>query len=262
LFDFSPFGAVLLDLDGTVFHEDRALPGAAALVARLQRQGSTVACLSNGTTSPQRVAKRLATMGIDMPQHRIYTAASAAADYVVERFAPHPRIYNLATRSIDDLLDGRVHWVQAGDEPCDAVIVGAPANVHAHYDRQRVAVELARRGAVLVGTCDDRLYPSPRGLEIGAGALTRMLAFAAGVVPVFVGKPEAGFFHHLCVRIGAEPSRCLLIGDNLDSDVAGGKAVGMKTMLVLTGVTHAQDVAALSPDRRPDWTITDLTQLA
>jgi HAD superfamily hydrolase (TIGR01450 family) len=256
--EFSDFDAVLLDLDGTLYHEDQPLPGAAELVNRLARLGQPLACISNSTTSPDALANRLAGMGMAVPPARIYTAAAAAADYVIARFGPRPRVFNLATEGVQQLLEGRADWASPGDERCDAVIVGAPTNSHAGPDRQVAALRLLRSGAALVGICNDRVYPSPRGIEFGSGAFTAMLAYASGAVPVFCGKPEPVFFAELCRRIGVDPARCLLIGDNLESDIAGGNAMGMATALVLTGVASRRDLELAPADRRPRWVFDDL----
>jgi ribonucleotide monophosphatase NagD (HAD superfamily) len=204
-------------------------------------------------------------MGIEMPAENIYTAAAAAADYALEHcHAPGrpPRVFNLATEGLHDMLDGHVTWVGSADEPCDAVIAGAPANVFATPDRQRIALYLLRAGAKLVGVCADRVYPSPRGLELGSGALTHMMAYAGNVPPVFTGKPERIFFEELCRRLGAAPHRCVLVGDNVESDIAGAKRVGMATVLTLTGVTRPQDVPGIPPQLMPELIVEDLTKLA
>lgn len=261
-FDFSRFSAVLLDLDGTIYHEDHVLPGAAALVARLQREGRKYACITNSTSNPQRLRARLATMGIEMPTEAIFTAASAAADYVLERFGQRPRVFNLATEGLAELLEGKVHWVNQIGDPCDVVIAGAPANVFATADRQRVALYLLRAGAALVGICADRVYPSPRGLEFGSGPMTEMLAYAAGVRPTYAGKPERIFFEELCHKLGVRPDGCVLVGDNLESDIAGAKKLGMTTVLTLTGVTCAADLDRLMASARPDLVIEDLKALS
>jgi HAD superfamily hydrolase (TIGR01450 family) len=262
-FDFSPYAAVLLDLDGTIYHEDHVLPGAAALVARLQCEGRKYACLTNSTSSPHRLQKRLAGMGIAMTTDHIYTAAAAAADYLLEHLAASSgapaRVFNLATEGLAEMLEGRVTWVNRADEPCDAVIAGAPANVYATPDRQRIALYLLRAGATLIGICADRVYPSPHGLEFGSGAMTTMLAYAADVTPVYTGKPEPIFFQELCQHLGVDPARCVLVGDNLESDIAGAKRLGMTTILTLTGVT--QDQKQIPPQLRPDYIINDLTEL-
>src|ERR1051325_2218027 len=78
--DFSKFQAVLLDLDGTIYHEDHVLPGAVDLVARLQRENRPFACLTNSTTSASRLVQRLSRMGIQIGEDRVYTAGRAAAD--------------------------------------------------------------------------------------------------------------------------------------------------------------------------------------
>jgi len=204
--DFSPYQAVLLDLDGTIYHEHQPLPGAVELVKRLQHEGRNFACLSNSSASPLRVMARLEEMGVDLDPNNIYTAAAAACDYVLEHYpAPisaqehavmagaatagdssagtseasgssagsnnrrMPRVFNLATESVDDMLQGMVEWVHAGGQECDAVIVGPPSSVFATEPRQRTALELARRGAAIVGICADRIYPSPRGVRIWIG---------------------------------------------------------------------------------------------
>ncbi|MEZ0263750.1 MAG: HAD-IIA family hydrolase [Phycisphaerae bacterium] len=268
-FDFSPYAAVLLDLDGTLYYEEHALPGAADLVRRLRAEGRPYACLTNSTSSPARIRTRLAHMGIDMPADRIWSAAAAAADFVLKMTrgteVPRPRVMNLATEGFHELLDSRVDWVNRADESCDAIVVGAPTNVFATPDRQRIAMEIARRTpAVLVGVCADRVYPSPRGMELGCGALTSMLAYAADVPPdriVYTGKPEPIFFNELCAHLGVPPARCLLIGDNLESDIAGARRVGADTILVLTGVATEPDAQAAPENKRPGRVIPDLTAL-
>src|SRR5881394_598801 len=149
--DFSAYQAVLLDLDGTVYHEDHPLPGAIDLIKRLQAENRPFACLSNSSASPLRVMARLENMGVDLDPNNIYTAAAAACDYVLEQYPKDepaggqpdaattaaiiesaseggrgrlPRPFNLATESVDEMLTGMVEWVQTGTELCDAVIVG------------------------------------------------------------------------------------------------------------------------------------------
>ena len=264
--DLRQYEAVLLDLDGTVYHEDHALPGAVELIRRLQERKRKYACLTNSTMDPARIAARLLQMGVEVDPDHIYPAASAAADYVMEHCSDPqrgmPRVFNLATEGIRDLLEGKVHWVESGTEPCDAVISGVPLNVFATNERQRLAMLLLRQGAALVAICADRIYPSPRGLEFGVGAMAAMLAYAADVEPIYCGKPEKLFFQELCHRLKVDPTKCVLIGDNPESDISGGRGVGMRTILTLSGITTPKDIDQLPPEHRPDAVITDLRDLA
>jgi glycerol 3-phosphatase-2 len=260
-FDFSKFQAVLLDLDGTICYEDEPLPGAIALLRRLLADGKIVGCPTNSTQSPARLVTRLSAMGVGLPAERIFTAAQAAVEYCLKQFGPRPRIFNLATEGVADMLQARADQVDSANEACDAVIIGNPQCVWATRPRMSAAVQLLRKGAACVGICDDRVYPSPRGLEIGSGATTRMLAYAGNCQPLFFGKPQTIFFENACRKLNAEPGKCILVGDNLESDIAGAKGVGMATILSLTGVARRKDVEALPSHLRPDWIVENLTEL-
>lgn len=259
--DFSQYDAVLLDLDGTIYSEDHVLPGAPELVARLAREGRKFACLSNSTLSPEFIQHRLVRMRIHIDAGRIYSAGRAAADYVLERYRPPRRIYNLANDSMQDMLNGDVQWVEKTGEPCDAVVAGTPASVFATLDRQLIALVLLRAGADLIGICPDRIFPCPGGVEFGVGAFCAMLSVAAQVEPTFCGKPHEMFFRKLCAKLGVDERRCVLIGDNLESDIAGAKRVGMSTILTLSGITRREDLDRLAEKDRPDAVIRDLRDL-
>ncbi len=259
--NLADYQAILLDLDGTLYHDEHSLPGAVELLLHLSQRRLAFACLSNSTSSPLRVMQRLERMGVAVDPDHIYTAAAAAADYVLENYGPQPRIFNLSTEGIHELLDQKVQWVATDAEPCHAMIVGTPTNVYATEERRRTALMLARHGAAIVGICADRVYPSIRGLEFGAGAHSWMIAYASGGTPIFVGKPKKIFFHNLCKRLNVQPERCLLIGDNLESDILGAKAVSMKTVLTLTGVTRRRDLLGAKPQWQPDFIVEDLSEL-
>ncbi len=268
--DFSQYQAVFLDLDGTVYHDEHPLPGAVELAARLQADGRKFACLSNSTSSPLRIMDRLYHMGIDIGPDHIYTAAAAAADYVVDCYKPiaddllprnRPAIFNLATESFGNMLEGLVDWVEEPVEPCDAVVAGTLVSMYATEDRLRIALQLLRNGADLVGICADRVYPSPRGIEFGTGAVCALLAYASNRRPVFCGKPEKVFFQKLCERLNVDPSACLLIGDNLEADIVGAKSVGMKTVLTLTGVSRRGDLTEFPLDLQPENVVDSLVEL-
>ena len=265
-FDFSPFRAVLLDLDGTLAQDDHALPGAADLVRRLQAMHKIVGVISNSGAGPLRVQMRLHGMAIEVDAARIYTAAAHAADHVLERFSPEKlgrrvRVFNLSTLAIHDMLDGRVDWVKTGGEPCDVVAVAAPTSQHYSEDRARIALQLARGGAAIVGLCSDRVFPSRRGIEFGSGALTQLLAYAANATPSYCGKPQAEFFTDFCKHLGVNTNECVLIGDNLEADIAGGLNVGISGILTLTGVSRRRDVMMVPENLRPMAIVEDLTQL-
>ena len=261
------FDFVLLDLDGTIYHEITALPGAVDLINALNAAGKPYACVSNSTISPRRISQRVAEMGASLDPSLIYTASVATCDVVIERFARgRPANYlNLATDAIDELFSdfhkGQGRAIHTQDEPCDAVIVGAPQSEQWTFPRQTIALRQIKKGATLLGICADRMYPSSRGLELGAGASTAMLAYAANVTPIFCGKPERIFFDELLARLGARATQCVMIGDNLEADISGANAMGMTSVLTLTGIVGREEAMSARPESRPHHIINDLTEL-
>src|SRR5690349_20034915 len=150
-YDLTPHAAILLDLDGTVFKEHHPLPGAVELIAHFNPSHRKYACLTNHTYSAARIAQRLAHMGIPIDPAHIYTAGDAAADLILPHTFPpptrKPRVFYLATDSFHDALDGHVEWATTPTDPCDVVANAAPLSTHATPDRQRIALELLKRGA-------------------------------------------------------------------------------------------------------------------
>ncbi|MEM1013713.1 MAG: HAD-IIA family hydrolase [Planctomycetota bacterium] len=254
----SDYAGVLLDLDGTLVKHAAAMPGAVELVRHLKSLGVPTLVVTNSTNGPSRVGERLEHAGLDVDPRLILTAAQAAMDDLVVEFGK-PRVFNLGQGDMDDVIRQLGTLVDVdGDQACDAVLVGTPPNARATPDRQRHAVRLLRHGARLVGVCADRLYPSRHGLEIGCGAFCQMLAFAAGTRATFNGKPEKAFFLDACRLINADPTECLMIGDNLDADILGAKAVGMRAGLVLGGVSTRADAQQQPRELRPAFVADDL----
>ncbi|HTN76972.1 MAG TPA: HAD-IIA family hydrolase [Pirellulaceae bacterium] len=259
--DLRAYDAVLLDLDGTIFHEEVALPGAMELVADLQRRRQPFAFVSNSELSPNRLRERLRAMGADVPPELLYTAAVAGCDYVRAHFGPGVRAYSVAAEATDELLAGYATWVDDDRADCDVVLTGSLAQENATPERLQIAFRQIVRGATHLAFNADRAYPTARGFEIGAGALAAMLVYAANHQPIYCGKPQQVFFESLCQRIGVPAERCVLIGDNLESDVRGARRVGMASILTLTGLTTRAHLSDLALDLTPHYVVDDLRQL-
>src|SRR5439155_6450132 len=118
------------------------------------------------------------------------------------------------------------------------------------------------RGARFVATNADALLPIEGGQVVpGAGTMLAAIRTATDVEPVVLGKPEPGLFHHGLRRLGGLlPQQAAMIGDRLDTDVDGGRRAGLRTILVLSGVTSAAEAATAQPP--PDVTVKDLASVA
>jgi 4-nitrophenyl phosphatase len=85
------------------------------------------------------------------------------------------------------------------------------------------------------------------------------LQATTGVAPVVIGKPEPWMYQECMRRMGARPQTTAIIGDRLDTDIAGGMRAGLTTILVLWGISTEADLAA-SP-MKPDFVCADIEEL-
>jgi HAD superfamily hydrolase (TIGR01450 family) len=117
-----------------------------------------------------------------------------------------------------------------------------------------------RAGATWVATNADLTLPSPRGPLPGNGALIAAIATALGRPPdTIVGKPDPALF--VAAARERQAKRPLVVGDRLDTDIEGANRAGMDSLLVFTGVSTADDLAAAPPERRPTYVAADLSAL-
>ena len=147
--------------------------------------------------------------------------------------------------------------MQYGEERPAAVVVGL--DLAFDYAKLKAANEAIRGGARFVATNADATLPTEAGLVPGAGSIVAAVAVASGQTPTTIGKPGTQLLEQALHRMGVAPAEAVMIGDRLDTDIAAGHAVGMLTVLVLTGVSTREEIAAAPV--KPDLVLTDLNAL-
>ncbi|WP_232729946.1 TIGR01457 family HAD-type hydrolase [Paenibacillus phocaensis] len=230
--------AYLIDLDGTLYHGPKMIPGADELISALRAQRIPFLFVTNNSSrTPREVAAHLEAMGISARAEEVCTSAVAAARYVAEAH-PGCKVAAIGEAGLTEAL------VESGlqldlDEP-DVVVQGIDRQFT--YDTLTRAARWIRGGARYVLTNPDLLLPSQEGLMPGAGTLSAAIQAASGVKPVVIGKPSAPLMDFAIARLGMEASEVAVIGDNLHTDIAAGVKAGCGTILVLTGVTTADNL--------------------
>jgi HAD superfamily hydrolase (TIGR01450 family) len=160
-----------------------------------------------------------------------------------------------ATRMSQEGIDG---WGAAGG--VDAVAVGLDPQVT--YLRIAAAADCIRAGARFFCTNRDPVYPTERGLRPGAGSIVAAVAAAAGSEPLSIGKPAPHLLEEAAAVVGADPRSAVMIGDGLTTDLAAARAVGCRSVLMLTGITSRADLDALPTHERPTEVAADAPELA
>ena len=160
-----------------------------------------------------------------------------------------------ATRAGQEGIDG----FAAAGEP-DAVVVGLDPQLT--YLRLAVAADAIRAGARFVATNRDPIYPTERGLRPGAGSIVAAVEATTGVTPLSIGKPAPLLLEEAARAAGGHARDAVMIGDSITTDVAAARAVGARSIVMLTGVTTREQLEATPPDERPTEVAADAAELA
>ncbi|MDR7521284.1 MAG: HAD-IIA family hydrolase [Armatimonadota bacterium] len=250
------FRAFLFDMDGVLYRGDRPLPGARDLLADLDRRGIPYAMVTNNTTrTPRQYVRHLAAMGIRAHARRIVTAAEAAAAYLRKTLPPGSRVLVIGEPAFRRTI-ARAGFVPAWDQVA-AVVVGLDRRLT--YRKLAAAVQALVAGAAFVAANPDPLLPMPDRVIPGSGAIVAALQYASGRRAVVVGKPRPLLLREAAARIGARPHEAAMVGDQLSTDMAAGRAAGLFAILVQSGVAGVRPALRRGP--RPDLTVRDLREL-
>ena len=260
--DWAALRGLLIDLDGVVYTGREPIPGAAEFLAEARRRGLKFLLITNNsTTSPELVAERLDSMNIRVTAQEILTSAQAAVAYVSVHGKPGARVQIVGEAGLRQAaIEEGLRVVDDGGPDAEWVIAGLDRAFT--YEKLTSASRAIMAGAHFVATNADALLPVEGGQVLpGAGTIVAAIQTATAVAPIVVGKPEPGLFEHGLRRLGGLlPGQVAMIGDRLDTDVVGGRRAGLRTILVLSGVTTAGEAELANP--QPDAVTPDLAHVA
>jgi HAD superfamily hydrolase (TIGR01458 family) len=224
--------AILVDIDGVLHVSGEPIPGATEAVAELRRQGHRLRFVTNNTTrSRATLAEELRGYGIELDDSELQTIAVAAA-----RALAGKRVFALVIAALVDDLDG----IQFVGEGAEAVLLGGAdeteetGRVFSYMNLARAFAEL-ELGADLYCLHKNQWWQTSRGPLLDSGAFVAGLEYAAGVEATVLGKPSPAYFEAALAALDAEPGLTWMVGDDLETDIAGAQRYGLKTVLVRTG---------------------------
>jgi HAD superfamily hydrolase (TIGR01450 family) len=252
------FDVLLADLDGTLYAGRAAVPGAvAAIVGAAERGVRTSYVTNNASRRPSDVATHLAELGFPATTEDVRTSSQAGAAMLAAQLPAGAKVLVVGTDAL------REEVAQRGLTPVDEA-AGADAVVQGHSPdtgwRQLAEATLAvRNGAVWVATNVDPTLPTDRGPMPGNGSMVQVVMTASGREPQVAGKPAPTLITEALAASGRE--RGLVVGDRLDTDIEGGNAAGLPTLLVLTGVSTALEALEAPQRQRPTYIGADLAVL-
>ncbi len=250
------FRYLITDMDGVLWRGREPLPGLVEFFHFLRQHDVRFACATNNaSTLPEKLAERLQGWGADVQPEEIVTSSIATADYLATILPRGARLYVIGMEGLRAVLE-RKGFVLA-EEDVAAVVVGIDWNVtYNHFKRAALNI---RAGAKFFGTNGDRTFPNPEGIVPGNGALLALIETATDVKPFVIGKPSPTLYQMALKRLGALENQTLVLGDRMETDILGAVLLGLKSALVLSGVTTREQLAA--SEYQPDWVFEDIQAL-
>ncbi|HEY9151680.1 MAG TPA: HAD hydrolase-like protein [Anaerolineales bacterium] len=285
-----PVRGLILDMDGVLWKDETPIGDLHAIFDRIQSRGLNVTLATNNATKTvEEYIDKLRGFGVTLEPWQIITSSNATAHVLAQEFEPNPSPSPLPFREGENKRLGQTPLpVQGRGRGLGIFVLGENGIVSAlrekgftpitdpddktpviavvsSFDRQLTFAKLrratlhVRAGAALYATNADRSFPTPEGLIPGAGSILAALETATDVKAIVIGKPSPFMMELAAERMGLTKDEVLVVGDRLETDIAGGQAMGARTALVLSGVTSPQQAKEWKP--KPDLIAKDLAEL-
>jgi 4-nitrophenyl phosphatase len=264
--DFTNIRALIIDMDGVLWHGTNPLPGLSDFFQTLRRLNIRfILATNNASLTQDQYVIKLANMGIAVAQHEILTSAMATALYLAEHNNPATtRVFVVgeagATQPLIErgfTLTGLYEIKKHGDpsqKGADIVVCGKDQTLT--WDKLATATLNIRAGAQFIATNADTTLPTEYGITLGNGAILAALQVATGVAPISIGKPEPIMYQQAMLLLGADPAETIAIGDRLETDILGAVRAGIRSLMVLTGVSTEDDLKTSA--YQPTWVMPDI----
>ena len=232
--------AVLLDIDGVLHVGDAPIEGAPQALAQLRRLSAGVRLVTNTTSkSRKQIVEQLQQLGFDVDTHEVLTPAALAVRHCQQQ--GHRSVSLLVGEALRE--DLRELTQAPGGAAVDAVVLGDLGDGFT-AEVLNGAFRHLMEGAQLVALQHNRYWQRSDGLALDVGAYSAALEYGAATEPVVVGKPAQAFFMAALADLDAPPSRAVMVGDDIEADVGGALACGLRGILVRTGKYREELVGA------------------
>lgn len=255
--------AVLADLDGVVYAGPGALPYAVDSLSRAAQTRRLGYITNNASRTDAAVAAHLSALGLPAQPADVVTSPQAAMRLLTQRVPAGSRILVVGGEGLVVEVEkaGFVVTRSAADSPAAVVQGFAPEVGWQQLAEASYALQTPEDdgGIPWIATNTDWTIPQARGIAPGNGTLVSAVHTAVGRLATVAGKPETPIFEEAVARFGARAP--LVLGDRLDTDIAGSVAAGIPAALVLTGVDRPKHVLAAPSNSRPTFILGDLREL-
>jgi len=248
------YEGIIFDVDGVLRRGGKPIPGAAETVNKIRGMGIRTVFLSNlSTKSREEYVNTLRGLGVEVSPDDLVLATSATAEYVAKNSRTR-KVYLVGHAGLRRELEKAGLEIVDDPEEAEFLVAGSPFDEKGYVTEENRwkftgairAILLAK--AKFVAVNPDKLFPGADGKPIpGTGTFLGAITAATGVEPVIIGKPSRVIYQIALEKLGVPPERAIMVGDQVYTDIAPAKDLGMTTVLVLTGLTSREDLDRMDP---------------
>jgi NagD protein len=245
----------ITDMDGVLVTGKQIIPGADRFIASLEEHGREYLVLTNNSLyTPRDLSHRLRSIGLEIPTERLFTSAMATASFLQSQ-RPEGTAFVIGESGLTQAIH-EIGYVITDIEP-DYVVLGETEGYN--YENVTRAIRLIDGGARFIATNPDVTGPSETGIVPGCGAMAALIERATGKTPFYVGKPNPLMMRMALNYLDVHSEDTAMIGDRMDTDIVAGVESGMRTILVMSGVTGQGDIERYP--YRPTWVLGSVAEI-
>jgi NagD protein len=245
----------ITDMDGVLVKGKQVIPGAERFIARLEELGREYLVLTNNPLyTPRDLAHRLQSIGLQIPPERLFTSAMATASFLHSQ-RPEATAFVIGESGLTQAIHD-IGYVITDIDP-DYVVLGETEAYN--YELITKAIRLIDAGARFIATNPDVSGPTEAGIVPGCGAMAALIEKATGKSPFFVGKPNPLMMRSALNYLDVHSEDSVMIGDRMETDIVAGVESGLRTILVLTGITTRADIERFP--YRPTWVLESIAEI-
>ncbi len=229
---------LILDMDGVLWSDSAPIGDLPRIFSHIKELNLAVAMATNNSTrTVDQYVERLSNFGVLVEPWQVITSSLAVADMMTRQLPAGAPIFAIGEQGLLNVLKAAHFELLSNQdaENAEAVVIGLDREIS--FDKMREATLLVRRGKAFFATNPDRTFPTPRGQIPGAGAWISVIVTATDVQPIYAGKPFPYMLELALERLATPKESTFVVGDRIETDIAGGQAVGCPTALVLSGVS-------------------------
>lgn len=270
MIEIDDLAGLIIDMDGVLWHGNKPMEGLIDFFSELRRSAIPfVLATNNASLTQQQYVDKLANMGVDIEHHEILTSSMATASYLHQNLPEDKRrVFVIGEDGLREplLKHGftltelyQVNQPDKGifDEGADLVVSGLDRKLT--WDKLATATLNINAGAQFFATNSDTTLPTELGEVMGNGGVLAALEAVTGIKPISIGKPAPILYQQALALLGTSEAGTIAIGDRLNTDILGAVNAGIRSIMVLTGVSSEQDIADV--DYEPTWVMTDIQHI-